>query len=142
MAQMQAPPYGARTAGRGPSGWVTGFTIFAAVMMIVTGVFQGLSGLATIIRHQFYVVSTHYVYHFNATGWGWVHLALGIVLFCAGFAVLSGKLWARAIGIFFAALSAVANFLFLPYSPIWALLIIAMDVFVMWALANPQRSAV
>jgi len=141
MAQMQAPTYGGQMAGREPSGWVTGFAVFAGVMMIVTGIFQALSGLATIIKHQYYVVSPNYVYHFNSTGWGWIHLILGIVLFCAGFAIFTGKLWARAIGIFFAVLSAVANFLFLPYFPLWSLLIIALDVFVIWALASPQRSA-
>ena len=38
--------------------------------------------------------------------------------------------WARAVGIVLAALSAIANFLFLPYSPVWSVLIIALDVFV------------
>jgi hypothetical protein len=32
-------------------------------------------------------------------------------------------------------LSAIANFLFIPYYPFWSLLIIALNVFVIWALA-------
>ena len=31
-------------------------------------------------------------------------------------------------------LSAITNFLFIPY-PIWALLIITLDIFVIWAIA-------
>ncbi len=141
MAQQVQAPYGSsRMAGREPSGLVAGFTVFAGVMMIITGIFQALDGLAAIIRNSFYVVAPNYVYDLNVTGWGWIHLILGAVLVVAGLAVFTGKLWARAIGIFFAALSAVANFLFLPYYPIWSLLIIALDVFVIWALASPRRT--
>ncbi len=139
--QVHTPTYGSQTGGREPSGMVAGFSVFAGVMMIVAGIFQGLDGLAAIIRHSWYVVAPNYVYDLDVRGWGWIHLVLGIVLLLAGFAVFSGKLWARAIGIFFAVCSAVANFLFIPYYPLWALLIIALDVFVIWALASPRRSA-
>jgi hypothetical protein len=54
-------------------------------------------------------------------------------------AVLSGKTWGRTIGIILAALSALANFAFIPYYPIWSLVIIALDVFVIWALAAHGR---
>jgi hypothetical protein len=53
----------------------------------------------------------------------------------AGWGLLSGRAWARVVGITLAALSAIANFLFLPYYPFWSLLIIALDVLVIWALA-------
>jgi hypothetical protein len=32
--------------------------------------------------------------------------------------------------------SMIANFLFLPYYPVWSLLIIAIDVWVIWALSQ------
>ena len=70
------------------------------------------------------------------TGWGWIHLILGIVVALAGFYVLSGRLWARIIGITMALFSAIANFFFIPYYPVWSVLIIALDVFVIWALAT------
>jgi hypothetical protein len=43
------------------------------------------------------------------------------------------------VGIGFAVLSMIANFLFLPYYPVWSLLIIALDVFVIWALCVYTR---
>jgi hypothetical protein len=64
-----------------------------------------------------------------------------VIVLLAGFAVLSGALWARTVGIAMAVLSAIANLLFIPYYPIWSLLIIALDVFVIWALASFSREA-
>jgi hypothetical protein len=123
--------YGSRARAT-PPGWATGFIVFAAVIMMMTGVFQGL---AAIFENQFYVVARNYLYEVDVTAWGWIHLVLGVVVALAGFGVLSGATWARAVGIALAVLSAIANFLFIPYYPFWSLLIIVLDVFVIWALA-------
>jgi hypothetical protein len=128
-------------AGRAESEWAGGFTTFAGIMMIIIGVFHAAAGLAGIIENEFYVVTPGYLYSFDATSWGWIHLLLGIVVAAAGFAVFARQLWARAVGIVLAALSAVANFLFLPYAPVWSVLIIALDVFVIWALIVHGRTS-
>jgi hypothetical protein len=39
------------------------------------------------------------------------------------------------VAIILAVLSAIVNFLFIPYYPFWSLLIITLDVFVIWAVA-------
>jgi hypothetical protein len=44
----------------------------------------------------------------------------------AGWGILSGRTWARAVGITLALLSAIANFLFIPYYPFWSPLVIAL----------------
>ena len=118
------------------SGWATGLAVFAGVIMIMVGIFQALSGLSAIINDKFYVVTANYAYELDVTGWGWIHLILGIVVALAGFYVLSGRLWARVIGITLAMFSAIANFFFIPYYPVWSVLIIALDVFVILALAT------
>jgi hypothetical protein len=67
---------------------------------------------------------------------GVIHLLVGLLVLFAGVAVMSGQTWARVFGIILAGLSALAaNFMFIPYYPFWSLLIIALDVFVIWALA-------
>jgi hypothetical protein len=116
------------TAG---AGWV----FFAAIMMIVLGVFGALEGLAAIVKSGFYHVPPNYYVNVNATGWGWIHLIIGIIVVLAGLSLFRGSTWARVVGIFMASISAISNFLFIPFYPIWALLIIAIDVFVIWALA-------
>ena len=120
---------------REPPGWATGFIVFAAVMMMMTGVFQALAGLIAIFENEFYVATRNYLFQFDVTAWGWIHLIVGVIVALAGFALLSGATWARVVGITLAVLSAIANFLFIPYYPFWSLLIIALDVFVIWALA-------
>jgi len=82
------------------------------------------------------VVATNNIYELSVSGWGWIHLVLGIVLAATGFFILTGQPWARKGGIGVAALSALANFLFIPYYPLWAVVIIALDVAVIWALAT------
>jgi hypothetical protein len=131
---MTESGYGSRVRGQ-PPGWAVGFIVFAAVMMIMGGVFQALAGLIAIFENEFYVATRNYLFQFDVTSWGWIHLVLGVIVALAGFSLLSGATWARAVGITLAALSAIANFLFIPYYPFWSLLIIALDVFVIWALA-------
>jgi hypothetical protein len=126
-------------AGRQTSGWAVGFIMFAAIMMIMVGVFQALQGLVAIFENEFYVATRNYLFQFDATTWGWIHLVVGLIVAFAGWGLLSGQTWARIVGITLAALSATANFLFIPYYPVWSLLIIAVDVFVIWALTAHGR---
>jgi hypothetical protein len=39
-------------------------------------------------------------------------------------------------------LSAIANFLTIPYYPLWSILIIALDIFVIWALTAHGRDVI
>jgi hypothetical protein len=118
-----------------PSGWAVGFILFAAIMMIMVGVFQALQGLVAIFENEFYVPTRNYLFQFDATTWGWIHLILGLLVAFAGWGLLSGRTWARTVAIILAVLSAIANFAFIPYYPFWSLLIITLDVFVIWAVA-------
>jgi hypothetical protein len=124
------------TASRAGTGWV----FFAAIMMIVLGIFGIFEGLAAIVKSGFYHVPPNYYISINAKGWGWIHLIISIIVVLAGFALLQGATWARVVGIILASLSAIANFLFIPVYPIWSLLIIAIDIVVIWALAAHGRA--
>ena len=125
----------ARRAQGETSGAAVGFILFAAVMMIMAGVFQALQGLVGIFENEFYVATRNYLLKFDATTWGWIHLILGLVVAFAGWGLLSGRTWARTVAITVAVLSAIANFAFIPYYPFWSLLIITLDIFVIWAVA-------
>jgi hypothetical protein len=122
-------------AARETSGWAVGLILFAAIMMIMVGVFQAFQGLVAIFENEFYVPTRNYLFQFDATTWGWTHLLLGLLVAFAGYGLLSGKTWARTVAIFLAVLSAIANFAFIPYYPFWSLLIITLDIFVIWAIA-------
>jgi hypothetical protein len=122
------------TSRRMVSGWAVGFAVFAGAIMLMVGTFQIITGLAAIFEDQFYVVSRNYVFDLDVTAFGWIHLLLGVVLVLAGWGIFSGATWARAVGMTLAILSAIANFFFIPYYPVWSIVIIALDVLVIWAL--------
>ncbi len=119
------------------SGWALGGIVFAATMMVLIGGFQIIAGLVAIIDDDFYVVGANYTYDLDTSAWGWVHLIIGIVVLLGGFGLLQRKLWAAALAIGLAMLSAIANFFFIPYYPFWAILLIAMNIFVIWAITRP-----
>jgi len=123
----------------GPGGAALGFTVMAAVLMMLSGVWNFLEGLAAIIRGSFFIVLPNYAYNVSVRGWGWTHLILGAVVFLAGVCLFMDMLWARVVGVVLASLSAIANFLYIPYSPVWSIIVIAIDLVVIWALLVPRR---
>jgi hypothetical protein len=140
MADQVSPRYASSVGQREePSGLAVGFILFAGMLMLMVGIFQALAGVVGIVNDNFYLITRDYVFRFSTNTWGWIHLIIGVVVALAGAAVLSGKMWGRVIGIIVALLSAVAAFMFIPAYPFWALLLIALDVFVVWALAAHGR---
>ena len=124
-----------------PAGWVVGLSLFAGVMMILTGVLNAMEGVVALARNEVYAATPRYIFAFDLTTWGWIHIILGIVVLVAGVGVLTGQLWGRVVGITIALLTILGNFAFIPYYPVWSLLIIALSVFVVWALCVYNRDA-
>ncbi len=115
--------------------------VAAGVLLIVTGAVQILEGISAVAADDIVVVGPQYIYQWNATGWGVVHIVIGALLVAVAVALLTGRTWARITAIVLTALSIVANFLWLPHNPWWSVLIIALDVFLIWALATWHRPA-
>jgi hypothetical protein len=115
---------------------VSSLTVFAGVMLIVGGAFQAIEAISAIAHDKYLVASPNYVFALDLTVWGWVHLLVGLALLAIGIFLLRGATWARVAGLVVASLSAFLNFTWLPYAPLWALLVIALDVLVAWALAT------
>lgn len=115
------------------SGWV-GWAYFAGIMMAVLGFFQVILGLTALFKDSYYVVLPNSILSLNFTQWGWAHLALGLLILCAGFALLAGQVWGRVVGVVLAVVSAVVNLLFLPAYPVWSTIVIVVDVLVIYAL--------
>jgi hypothetical protein len=125
-----------------PSGMAIGLTIAAAIMMMVSGAWNFLEGLAAIIRGSYFIVLPNYAFNLSVTGWGWFHLILGAVVFAAGALLFTDKVWARGVAIVVVAVSAIINFLYIPYYPFWSLALIAIDIAVIWALLEPRSRRV
>jgi hypothetical protein len=115
------------------TGWV-GWIYFASVLMILAGTLNAIHGLVAIVNDEWVVWGNSNHLYLDLTQWGWVHLIVGILLALAGVGVLSGNILARIVGVFIACLSIIANFLYMPAFPVWALTIIAIDLLVIYAL--------
>ena len=127
-----------RTSGdQRVSGWAVGGITFAAVVLMLIGFFQLVAGLSAIIDDEFFVVTRNYTFDLDTSAWGWIHLLLGLLLVFTAWGLFIGAGWAVVVGIFLAGLSALANFFFIPYYPFWAILVIALDVWVIWSLTRP-----
>jgi hypothetical protein len=101
-----------------------------------------ISGIVGITNNQFFVVTENWIFRFDVTTWGWVHLIIGIVILLAGFGLFSGAVWARIVGVILAVLPALVAFAWLPYYPVWAVIYIGVSVGVIWALTAHGRDIV
>ena len=134
-----------RTSLDEPSEW-TGRVVFADILMIMMGACQAIVGLVALLDDDYFVVRPEgLAVNLDYTAWGWVQLLLGLFAFLAGlaifagFGVLSRPTWARAVGITLAGVAAVVNYAFVAAFPIWATILIAIDVLIIYALAAHGR---
>jgi hypothetical protein len=116
--------------------WAGGTSVVAAILLLVVGLVSLLQGISAAAEDEIFVVGIEYIYKFDTTVWGWIHIVLGVVIIVAGLGLFTGAAWARIAAVVLAALSIVANFLWIPYYPLWAILIIALDIVVIWAVTT------
>ncbi|MFD9817154.1 hypothetical protein [Streptomyces sp. NPDC059080] len=109
--------------------------MFAGVALTVSGplsILQGASGIA----NNTVFSPPHYAYRFDLTSWGWIHLVVGVALCVAGIGVLLHKAWGRGAGIALAGISLVTQFMFVPYYPVWSIIVMVFDLLILWTLAR------
>lgn len=122
-------------------GFAFGISIVAAALLFVAGLVAVFQGISAIANDNLFVVGPQYIYQFNLTTWGWIHLIIGIVAIVIAGGLAVGAGWGRVAAIVIASLSIIAQFLWLPYYPWWAILIIVLDLIVIWAVATWNPSA-
>lgn len=121
--------------------WATGGMIFAATMLLIIGIFQILEGIAALTADEFFILAPGYAYEVTIPTWGWIHLIVGAIMVVTGLFLYTGMMWARIVGVVIAGISAIEQFFFLPYFPLWSLLIIAVNVFIIWAITTARPGA-
>jgi hypothetical protein len=118
-----------------------GASIGAGALLLTSAVLTVLQGIQALVDHRPLIIGSNYVYKFNATGWGWIHIAAGIVLGIVAMGLISGAVWARVTAIVMACISIVVMFMWLPYYPMWSIIVIALDVIIIWAVATWDTTA-
>jgi hypothetical protein len=117
-----------------------GGMMLAAVLMVFSGLVTFFDGIVGILNGAFFPIVSNYAFTFGPTGRGIVNMILGAVIFAAGVSLLLGMTWARIVGIVLAAFIGIYNFLILPWYPIWSIILVALNVYIIWALATAGRS--
>jgi hypothetical protein len=120
----------ATDSGKSYSGWAA----FAGVMMFVLGSLDALWGLGAVLNDDVVVVGGHGAIIADITTWGWVHLILGSIIALTGLGLLMGNRGARWLAVFFVAVNAVSQIVWFPAAPLWAFLLIIIDVTIIYQL--------
>jgi hypothetical protein len=120
---------------RNSTGTWAGWHVFAAFLLFVVGCINALEGLVAIFADDVFLGRTdRFTIVLDVTGWGWVHLVWGLFLIVAGVSLFLAKPWARFVAIVLVAVNIVTQAVAIPFNPVYALLVIAMDVAIVWAL--------
>lgn len=117
-------------------GVAKGSAMGGAILLVTVGLLEFFQGISAIAKDDVIAVGPEYTYAFDITTWGWVHLVLGVIVAGCGAALFTGATWARVGSILLCALSICVNFMWLPHYPAWAITIIALNAFVIWAIAT------
>ncbi|MDQ0752472.1 hypothetical protein QF034_006703 [Streptomyces africanus] len=123
-------------------GFAVGLMAFGAVMLMVAGILGILRGISAIAEDNVFLSTPNYVFAFDLTGWGWIHLSLGVVAVIVSMGLFQASTWARVAGVGIAGLVIIANFLSLPSYPVWSVVMIAISGFIIWALCVVRRDRV
>jgi hypothetical protein len=121
---------------RQPTGW----TVFAGMVLVIVGFLDALWGLAAILNDQVLVIGGHGAIVADINTWGWVHLILGSIIALTGMALFTGNSTARSLAVFFVAVNAVMQIVWFPLAPLWAFLIIILDVTIIYQLTARWES--
>ena len=111
------------------TGW-TGWIYFAGTMLLIGGTLSIIYGFIALFNDNWVVFGNTNAVFLDLTGWGWLHVIIGALVVLAGFGLFTGNILASTLGVIVAAVSMIANFLWLPVYPFWAIIIIVIDALV------------
>ncbi len=119
----------------------SGWTAFGGAMMLVIGAFNAVGGIAALINDEVYAQGKHVTVLFDLTQWGWIHLILGVLIAAVGIGLIQGSEWARLPAAILLMINLLSQMMVLPAYPFWALLVIAFDAVVLWAVVAHGEDA-
>src|SRR3954454_23040181 len=116
-----------------------GMVLFAGITLSLIGVLQVIEGISELAKDDVVVRAGDYIFGFNLTALGCVHLIFGAVAVAVGVGLLTGAGWALIAGIVIASVSAIVHFTTLALYPWWSLIVIGLDVAIIWGLMQVRR---
>jgi hypothetical protein len=120
---------------------LSGWWVFAGVLLLVAGVLNIIYGIAAIGDSKFFTENATYIISGLHT-WGWIILILGVLELVAAFSLFSGGEFGRWFGIFIASLNAIGALLSIPAYPFWSLAIFALSIIIIYKLSEGPEGTV
>lgn len=130
MSTQSRQPYATAPITTGWVGWIW----FAGLMLILLGMFNLIHGMVAIFDDEILVGAGRSLVLLDLTAWGWTHVIIGVLQVVVGFVLFTGARWARVAAVILVMLNAIAQLASLNAQPTWALVVIALDVVVLWAI--------
>jgi hypothetical protein len=122
-------------------GLVSGWWVFAGVLLLVAGVLNIIYGIAAIGDSRIFADDITFIFS-GLNTWGWILLVVGVLELIAAFSLFSGGEYGRWFGIFIASLNAIGALLSVPAYPFWALTVFALAILIIYKLAEgPEGSS-
>ena len=111
-----------------------GWGVFSGLLLAIQGAAQIVMGISEISQQKLFFVSSVPLTHSTFIAWGWVAIAVGVLLLAAGYSALHYSPWSRVVGACFVALAFVANLVYLPVFPLWGTLAAILSGYTLYAL--------
>lgn len=120
---------------------LSGWWVFAGILLLVVGVLNIIYGIAAIGDSKFFTEEATYIISGLHT-WGWIMLIIGVLELVAAFSLFSGGEFGRWFGIFIASLNAMGALLTVGVRPFWSLAIFALAIIIVYKLAEGPEGSV
>jgi hypothetical protein len=132
IPQQRRDEHAAADATGAQSGWIR----FGGIVMAVIGAFAVIEGILALALPTTYISADGTVLALDFTGWGWIHIILGVLVLATGISLLGREVpsWARGVGVALVAINMLVQLAWMPAYPIWSIILLALDVFVLYAL--------
>jgi hypothetical protein len=117
---------------RSMAGWIG----FASMLLLLVGVIDFFQGLVAVFEDEYFVVTQAGFLAVDLTTWGWTMMLWGVLLALVGIGLAAAQSWARWSAIVVVSLNILAQLGFHGNSqyPLWALTVLALSIFVLYAL--------
>ncbi len=112
------------------SGWVT----FAAIVVLIAGMYNLLSGVAAITESDSVKVLNEVLYGIDIETWGWVWAVIGVTQLITAVLLFARNPFGASLAVAGAMVSATFTIFLIFVAPLWAITVVALDVAVIWAI--------
>lgn len=118
-----------------PSSATSGWVIFAGVFAGIASLGNLLFGLTVLFNDDWVVLGRNALISFDLTTVGVTFLIFGLLQLFIALGIFNGDLWARVLGITWAALNLMAQMSFMSVYPEWSWMLIIVNGLIIYALA-------